>query len=984
MKKAGHGARGTGHGHAGPLRIRLVRRWTESGLRLLRNALTCPVPRVACPVSLALIAASTIALPAQSPAAPDTTFDRIEVIGSRIKRVDVETAQPVLVIERAQLEATGLMSVGDILQDLTVHGAALNTSVNNGGDGTTRVDLRNLGERRTLVLVDGRRWIPGIDGGVDLNSIPLAMVERIEVLKDGASAIYGSDAIAGVVNITTRDAVEGLLTRAYLGESEHGDGRMESAEANYGWAGERTRAALGMSWQRQAEIYAGEREISAVPTFRLPGNDVTAGASAFTANGLYGFGLRGGCPYNPAGSYPANGRCTLPAGHPPGPARSTFDPATGGYRLFDSRRDGYNFAPDNYLSTPQERRAAFASLGHDFDGGTRLSLQLFANERNSSQQLAPSPLMLGVLAGGAANLTVPADHVYNPFGQPVTGLALRPGGQNRRFTQDADTTRVAFGLDGVLAAFGRDWFWDLDLVHARYRIDETTAGLADLTRLRQALGPSFRDAGGAARCGTPSAPIAGCVPFDAFRGPAGYTPEMIDYVYYRGRDLTETRSRNYRIGVSADLVDLQAGPLALAAGFEYRRERGESRIDPRRAALDNLAGQDFGGEVRAAETYIELAIPLLAQARYAHALDLSLAGRHSEYDSFGSNSTFEGGLRWAPVEELMLRASFAEGFRAPIVSELFFPRAVSFGAIDFDPCVDPNAVQRGNCAADGVPGGSYEPDAIGFEIVTGGNPELQPESSESIAAGLVWSPSGLPGFDLAMDWFRIEVANALTGVSPEQLLAACYTAGVAEACARTTRDPRGELLQLDSRDLNSGTLLVEGYDVGLGYRFDSAAGRFDLRFDASYTQEYRSEVPRGNPADRVGQLYFLEPGFRVRANLDLAWARGPWSAGAGLRYYSALDEPCVTAARAGRADLCSSPDTLSPVDGVSGENRLGSRTYVDLRAGWQSPWRARFNIGVQNAFDRDPPVSYSGTANSFDPAYPLPGRFWYVDLSYQF
>ena len=980
MSKAGQGARGTGmwsaalgqgedvSAHPGAMYSGIAR-----GSR--------PFPLSPCLALLALFAPST-ALPAESPPVADAALARVEVVGSRIKRVDVETAQPVLVLERAQLEASGLMSVGEILQELTVHGAALNARVNNGGDGTTRVDLRNLGDRRTLVLLDGLRWIPGIDGGVDLNSIPLAMVERIEVLKDGASAIYGSDAIAGVVNISTREATSGLATRAYLGESEYGDGRVESAEASYGIAGERTHAAIGLSWQRQAQVFAGDRDISAVPTYGLPGNDVSAGASPFTANGLYGFGVRGGCPYNPAGTYPANGRCTPAPGAAPGPTRSTFDPATGSYRVFDGRRDGYNFAPDNYLATPQERRAVFANLAHDFDGGTRLSLQLFSNERESTQQLAPSPLMLGVLVGGVANLAVPADHVYNPFGQPVTGLALRPGGQNRRFTQDADTTRIAFGLDGTFVAFGRDWFWDLDLVHARYRIDQTTAGLADLTRLRQALGPSFRDAGGAARCGTPSAPIAGCVPFDAFRGPAGYTPEMLDYVYYRGRDLTETRSRNYRAGVSSDLAEMPAGPVALAAGFEYRREEGESRIDARRAVLENLVGQDYGGEVRAAEAYVELAIPLLAQASYAHALDLSLAGRRSDYDSYGNNSTFEGGLRWAPMEDLMLRASFAEGFRAPIVSELYFPRALSFGSSDFDPCVSPDAVQRVNCAADGVPGGSYDPELLGFEIVTGGNPELQPESSESITAGVVWSPASQPGFDLSLDWFRIEVADALTGVSPEQLLVACYNAGVAEACARTTRDARGELLQLDSRDLNSGTLRVTGYDLGLGYRVESELGRFDLRLDASYTEEYRAEVPRGNSADLVGQLYFLEPGFRVRANLELGWERGPWSAGAGLRYYSALDEPCVTAARAGRPDLCSSPDTTSPVDGVSGENRLGSRTYVNLRAGWQSPWQARFNVGVHNAFDRDPPVSHSGTANSFDPAYPLPGRFWYIDVGW--
>lgn len=336
MTTAGHAAWGAGHRRPGPRSNCRTGGRTGSGPGLP----VCAPPHGMRKLSLALLAAFATALPAQEQAAPDASFERVEVVGSRIKRVDVETAQPVLVIERAQLEATGLMSVGDILQDLTVHGAALNTGVNNGGDGTTRVDLRNLGERRTLVLVDGRRWIAGIDGGVDLNSIPLAMVERIEVLKDGASAIYGSDAIAGVINISTREAVDGLVTRTYIGESEQGDGRVESVEASQGWSGERTRASLGLSWQRQAAIYAGDREISEVPTFGLPGNDVGAGASPFTENGLYGFGLRGACPYNPSGSYPANGRCSAPDGSPAIFNRSIFDPATGGYRLFDRTRDG--------------------------------------------------------------------------------------------------------------------------------------------------------------------------------------------------------------------------------------------------------------------------------------------------------------------------------------------------------------------------------------------------------------------------------------------------------------------------------------------------------------------------------------------------------------------------------------------------------------------------------------------------------------------
>ncbi|MBK9655154.1 MAG: TonB-dependent receptor [Rhodanobacteraceae bacterium] len=919
--------------------------------------------------------------------APATdTLARVEVVGSRIKRVDVESSEPVIVLEREQLERSGLMSVGDILQDLTVHGAALNTTVNNGGDGTTRIDLRNLGPQRTLVLVDGRRWIPGIDGSVDLNSIALAVVERIEVLKDGASALYGSDAIAGVVNITTRKDFDGIEARAYYGESGHGDGRMQSYDASFGAAGERTRVSASLSYLKQAEIMAGDRVISAVPVFGLPPNDTAAGASAFTPNGLIGFGARGSCPYDPSGNYPGNGVCPRPGNRPPFQNRSTFDPASGGYRLFDPRGDGYNFAPENYLQTPQRRVAAFGNLTHALGEDTEFSLQLYFNERESEQRLAANPIMVGALLGGASRITVPANHVYNPFGQPVTGLAIRPGGAARLFSQDADTSRVAAGLDGSLEFAGRLWLWDADLVYGNYELDEFSSGLSDINRFALALGPSFRDSAGIARCGTPTAVIADCVPFDAFRGEDGVTPAMLDYLYYTGTDTTRTQAWNYHLGLSGDLIDLPAGPLAFAAGYEYRREEGEQSFDARRAALENLDNNDFGGEVVANEAYLELALPLLDGAPAAELLEASFAVRQSHYDAFGDVSTFEGGLRWKPVDQLLLRASYSEGFRAPIVPDLYFPGSESFTGFPADPCIDsnqPTPEQRANCVADGVPGGSYTLEIGNYRIVGGGNPDLQPETSTSRTLGFVWNPETLPGFDLSLDWYRIHVEDAISPVDPFELLTYCANAAVPEACARTQRDARGELIEVDGRLLNSGGLSVEGYDLSAGYRIDTDAGRFELMWDSTYYSEYAFEVPRGSgERSAVGHLFFLEPGFRLRSNLDLAWQREAFSAAVGIRYYSGLDEACLPAAAT--AGLCSSPDIASPVFNGGPENHLGSRTYVDLQAGWNSPWQVRTVVGVHNVFDRDPPVAYSGISNSFDPSYPIPGRFWYLQLIFSY
>jgi iron complex outermembrane receptor protein len=247
------------------------------------------------------------------------------------------SAQSVTALTREDLQRTGLTSLGDILQHLTVSGPAANTGFNSGGNGETRIDLRNLGSQRTLVLVNGRRWIgtaQTLDGAVDLNTIPLAIVDRVEILLEGASAIYGSDAIAGVVNIITRKGYEGGEGAAYIGQNQEGDGRVESYDYTIGAKSERASLTANASYVKQEPILAGDRKISATPTANVPGNNSNINASSTTPFGRFfrtsNFG-----------------------------DSVTFDPVTGGYRPYDGNVDGFNYAPDNYISTPQERTSLY-------------------------------------------------------------------------------------------------------------------------------------------------------------------------------------------------------------------------------------------------------------------------------------------------------------------------------------------------------------------------------------------------------------------------------------------------------------------------------------------------------------------------------------------------------------------------------------------------------------------------------------------------
>lgn len=914
-------------------------------------------------------------------------LEEVVVVGSRIRRVDVETSQPVFVLEQEQLLRTGLASVGDILQDLTVHGAALNTTVNNGGDGRTLVDLRNLGPNRTLVLVNGRRWNSGLDGGVDLNSIPLSIVERIEVLKDGASAIYGSDAIAGVVNITTKSGFVGAQARAWLGEYDAGDGRMESYDFTLGAASDRADVAFNVAYVKQEPVYAGDREISAVPIYGLPPNDGRAGASQSSPDGRYSFGPAGNCAYDPAGVYPGGPGCNGRGGRPP-TTRNRYDPATGAYPVANPLTDGYNFAPENYLQTPQERTSLYAQGRYQLTETIAASTEAFYNQRESSQLLAPSPFTLSTNFGPPFNLVVPADHVYNPFGQPVSFISLRPGGQSRRFSQDVDTLRIGGGLTGELALFDRSYAWDLNAVYASQEQAALSGGQLSGTRLAQALGPSFRDAAGTPRCGTPAAPIEGCVPFDAFHGAEAFTPDMLSYLYFVAQDQTQLELWDYSANLTGDLVDLWAGPLAFAAGYEYRRNYGEFTPDALLLSGGSLSGGAVGassGLTTVDEFYAEFTLPLLVDRPGAEVFEVNAAMRYSDYNTFGETTNFKGGLRWKPVADLLLRGNYAEGFRAPTLDELYAPISEFIGDTASEPCVagnEPTSVA--GCIADGVPGGSYEPERFVYSAIDGGNAALQPETATDKSLGVVWSPRGIAGLDIALDWYRIEIENAITRTNSDFLLQTCVLQQVPEACARTARDPAtGELLLVDARALNSGTLEVEGYDLTVRYAFDTRAGRFSLLWDNAYYAEYLVEVPRGAPPLSVPGNYFtFEPGWRLRSNLDFTWQRGDWEATLGTRYYPGLDEGCFL--NPVYRSECSSPEVQSPVYFGAPENRIDARWYFDLQGAWSTPWNGQVRAGVQNLFDEDPPVSYSAFANSFDPQYPIPGRFWYLSYTQSF
>ncbi|HJW46939.1 MAG TPA: TonB-dependent receptor, partial [Lysobacter sp.] len=407
-------------------------------------------------------------------------------------------------------------------------------------------------------------------------------------------------------------------------------------------------------------------------------------------------------------------------------------------------------------------------------------------------------------------------------------------------------------------------------------------------------------------------------------------------------------------------------------------------------ALDfsGIVPEPVDGEIRASEAYVELDLPLFAGKSWARNLDVNVAVRLSDYSTFGSTTNHKLGLTWRPHEDWLLRATWSQGYRAPSTSELF---AVSgtfrqTGLVELiDPCVGEISGELAErCHAAGVPLEGFNPQ-IGPLTRFGSNPDLEPEQARNRDIGVVWSPTSLKGLNLTLDWWEIELSNAIDEIPDVELPSLCYAQGIESACLQLRRDPAtGVLTDIDARLFNYGTYSIEGYDFSVDYHWSGRWGDFHLAWDSVYLSHYDKEIPRGAPTvSTVGNYFFLDPGWRLRSVLSLDWNRGSLGSTLRLRYYSALDESCEFPAGADRLDLCDRPDFESPVFGGAPEHIIDPRTYADLQLRWQPIDDVVLSLGVNNAFDRDPPVSYS-TINSYDPAYDIPGRFWYASWRQRF
>jgi len=950
--------------------------------------------------------AGTSALPVF---AQDTEIEQIVVTGSRIKMANLEGTSPVTQVTSADIATQGVTRVEDLINQLPQAFAAQNATVANGATGTATVNLRGLGSARTLVLVDGRRLPYGgvTNSAADLNQIPAAMVERVEILTGGASAVYGSDAIGGVVNFIMKKDFEGVQFDAQYGFYQH--------DNNYGGPGE----------VKLRDVIKG-RAATNPSAFRLPGNVVTDGAGT-EFNVLMGVntedgrgnltayaGVRdndqvlqadrdySGCSLSATRATDKSFRCGGSATSYPGyfyhaGSAFTIDQTTGNtFRPFSSSTDQYNFGPLNHYQRP-DRRYSLGAMGHyELTEYADVYTQLMFTDYKSIAQIAPGGNFFNSNSVNCDNpflsaqqqATIGCTAADIAAGNSATLYIARRnvegGGRQQAF--ENSSFRALLGVRGAITD---TWDYDASVQYSKVKADQRTLNYFKIDRIQRSLNVVNVD--GIPTCtSVVDGTDPGCVPYNLFQI-GGVTQDALNYLQAPGLQQGTIDQTIYQGIITGDLSKIGwQSPYAnegiqVAFGAEYRKDRLQNSTDEllSTAQLSGSGGATIGisGETSVTDLFTEIRVPLLSGLPFADSLSIDGAYRYSDYDTL-TTDTYKIGMDWAPVQDIKFRGSYQKAVRAANVVELFTAQGFNLFDLPGDPCGadlvgTSGAASDAACLANGVPAAqlrspSLDSPAGQYNFLQGGNPDLVPEESETFTAGVILQPRFLPKLALSVDWFNIKITDTISTFGADNTLNACYIQGDAASCARVNRDQNGNLWRgtgfVQDLNVNIGSLETTGVDVNLNYSGVEMGSMGSLNFNLTGTWLDKLEtVPGpGVPAyDCVG-LYSGScgtPSPEWRHHARLGWVT-PWALDLSLtwRYYSSVEE-----FRGNKSDI---------------DYKLDSADYFDLAANWAITDKFSVLVGVNNVLDADPPITSAvgttGNGNTFPQTYDALGRWIFV------
>jgi iron complex outermembrane recepter protein len=1008
--------------------------------------------------ALAAAAATAVAPAALSQAvtaaagAPDTALQEVVVTGTRLESPNLNAISPISSVSAGEIQATGLTRVEDILNNLPMVFAGQNSTVSNGADGTATVDLRGLGPQRTLVLVNGRRLGPGVGDGrnfSDINQIPTPLIDRIDILTGGASAVYGADAVAGVVNFVLNTHFQGVRVDASYDFYNHSN-RNDEAEAalakggitpppnsvntGYGknasvligsnFADDRGNATFYATYDRVDAVLEGKFDYGACTLDAAKPNNLACGGSGTSAkNGAGGYFLA----YNAAGS------TTL--------YKNTVDGLTGQFRPFNFGAGGdlYNFGPINFYQRPNERWTAGGFVDYNINEHVTAYAETMWTRNDSQAQIAASgdffqksfipcndPLLT---AQEQAFLCSPANLAAQNNPTQIIGGVVTPGtnifigrrnveggGRVASFTSNA--TRIVTGLKGDFADA-----WKFDVFAQHGTVDGTQANLNYFsnTNIINATdvvpGPTGAPTCASVINGTDKA----CVPWNIWV-PNGVTAAATNYLSIPLLIVNTTTEELVSGNITGDLghygVKLPTADEGMKVNFgaEWRSESAQFSPDLQ-SELGNAAGSGgktvpVAGNFHVKEVFTELGIPLVNHMPGAQSLALEGGYRYSDYSEGFKTNTYKVGLEWAPVSDVRLRGSFQRAVRAPNILELYTPQAVVLDG-STDPCAGTAAQLTAKgltpalCALTGVSAaqfGNINPNpAAQYNGLRGGNPQLDPEKSDTYSVGLVFQPTFLPHLTASLDWFDIKVNDAIGPIGADVILANCIASNSISSsyCQAIHRDVNGSLFRtpdgfVSDLNINAGSLSTRGVDLKANYRWD-LTGLGSLSFDLQGTKLISLDtqpVQNGPSYDCTGLFGVTcgAPNPSWRHVFNTTWST-PWD---GLdvtlrwRYLSSADSQYTS----GQALLKGNSLPLT--------SHVPAYNYLDLTAQFALYKTVRLQLGVNNITDKDPPIiatngggfgsdcptitpnGSSCNGNTFPGVYDPLGRFFFAHITAQF
>jgi outer membrane receptor protein involved in Fe transport len=1010
-------------------------------------------------VAPAIFGAALISMPAFAQDAPqtaDTAADEGEAIivtGSRIPQPNLTSTSPVTVLNNADIKAQGTTRVEDIINSLPQSFAGQTSALSNGASGIATVNLRGLGPERTLVLVNGRRLLPGdpTTPYADLNAVPSALVKRVDVLTGGASSVYGSDAVAGVVNFVMDTDFEGFRLDSQYSLYQHNNkikktglqDAYDRRDFNYpigsvtDGATIDVTATIGAGFddgRGHVVAYAGYRKVNKVTQDR---RDYSACTTQARSNAQLAA--------NPSRIVDCGGSATSPNGTFFDWNSNTYQ--VGADRTFVPGSTAFNFAPTNYYQRPDERYSAGFFANYEINDSLKPYIEgMFMDDRTVAQIAASgnfgntlsincdNPLLSAQQLATVCNddnyitQVLPTGFPLAQTGAPIDFVNTVPGAANptyrRGFLQtlrrnveggprqdDLQHTsyRLVGGLKGDLSpAFSYDAYY----MFGRTNFAETYYNDFSISRLTKATDVVTNPATGLPACRSfVDGTDLNCVPYDIY-ALNNVDPAAVAYLATPGFQRGNTQERVLSGSVTGLLGEygikspLANDGVAVNLGFEYRKESLELNTDTAFSTGD-LAGQgastpSVSGAFDVKELFGEVRVPLI-QDGFVYDLSVEGAYRHSKYSVSGGSSfstnTYKFGVDFAPIKDIRVRASYNRAVRAPNIQELFAPQRVALNG-NADPCAgaEPDATlaqclntgitaaQYGNIA--GNPAGQYN----GF---IGGQPDLSPETSTTKSIGLVLQPSFLPGFSATFDWFDIKVKDLIQGYGQDVILQQCATSGDPQFCSLVNRDPTGSLWRspdgyVVDLPLNIGGLKTRGVDVNVGYGHDiGSLGSLNLTLVGTWLDKLVTDNGISTPYD-CASFYGLtcgtpNPEWRHKVRLGYT---SPVGIGVSVqwRYFSKVN-----------IDRSSTNDTLAG-SFVDYNFKIPAQSYFDLNLTAKLGDHYNFNLGVQNFFDKQPPLIGANGAsaeinacasvycngNTYPGVYDALGRYIYAGITLDF